>query len=497
MNSSDDRSYPQAGRAPLIAARTFKPAVLPNTPTTIPVETSTLASEHHGSKNPATLPIEKEVPVKSYAEQSYDWANRPNDNSSQPGNANLVTVGLDSDNSTVASLPETESGSANSIEISESLVDRLVLQANCPHPLKNPIRFLGWAVTMTFGIVTLVLLLATIAAIPIVNFIALGYLLDVEGRVARSGRIRDAFPLLPLAPRIGSIVLGIWIFLLPLRFIAWAAHDARLISPGSAADIGWHVTRNIAIVLVTIHLCLAVSRGGRLSTFFRPLKNLRWFIGQLRTGGYWERADRTVWEFTQQFRRGHYFWLGLRGWLGAFLWLVVPTLLFAVANKPNGLLGLITFVGGILLSVVFAWLPFLQARFAAENRLYAYRELKTIRELWRRAPMSFAGAAIVTYALSLPLFLSTIVLPPQDALWMVTPIFIVSIYPARVLTAWAYSQAVKREHRAWFSLRLVTGLLVMPTLMFYTFLLFFTQFIGSSGKLVLFQHHAFLLPRPF
>ena len=80
---------------------------------------------------------------------------------------------------------------------------------------------------------------------------------------------------------------------------------------------------------------------------------------------------------------------------------------------------------------------------------------------------------------------------------MVTPIFIVSIFPARVFTGWAYHQAVRRLNRAHFTWRLASGVVLMPTLMFYTFLLFFTQFIGASGKLVLFQHHALLLPRPF
>ncbi len=378
-----------------------------------------------------------------------------------------------------------------------SLIDQLVAKAQCPHPIWHPLRFIGWAITMSFGIATMVLALAVLAAIPIVNFIALGYLLEVEGRVARSGKFRDAFPLLPLAPRIGSMVIGIWIFLLPMRFLAWTAADARLISPGSAADIGWHVALNIAIVLVSVHLCLALARGGRLSTFFRPLKNLLWFRKQWREGGYWDRAENTVWEFLGQFRRTHYFWLGLKGWFGAFLWLVIPTAIFAAANKPNGGAAIISIIGGFLLSIIFAWVPFLQARYAAEERLSAFKELRTIRELYRRAPVCCTLAAIVTYAMSLPLFFATVALPPQDALWMVTPIFIVSIYPARVFTGWAYHQAVKRDHRAWFSLRVLMSLILMPSLMFYTFILFFTQFIGSSGKWVLFQHHALLLPTPF
>ncbi len=71
---------------------------------------------------------------------------------------------------------------------------------------------------MSFGITCLVIFLALIAAVPIVNFIALGYLLDVEGRVARTGKIRLAFPLLDIAPRMGTIVIGVGLWLIPLFF---------------------------------------------------------------------------------------------------------------------------------------------------------------------------------------------------------------------------------------------------------------------------------------
>jgi hypothetical protein len=378
-----------------------------------------------------------------------------------------------------------------------SPVDRLAQQTPCPHPIWHPIRFVGWVVSTVFGIVTLILGLAVVAAIPLVNFIALGYLLEAEGRVARTGRFRDAFPLLPLAPRIGGIVLGVWFWLIPLRFLAWTAADARLIAQGSPADFGWHLALRIAMVVVTIHLCLALARGGRLSCFFRPFKNLFWLRKQWKAGGYWASAEQSVWEFFSQFRRSYYFWKGLKAAAGAMLWLIIPTALFAAANKPNGGAAFVSIFGGVLLSIVFAWVPFLQAHYSIDGRFSAFRQLGTIREMYRRAPLCWALAASVTYALSLPLFFATIVLPPQDALWLVTPIFIISIYPARVLTGWAYYQASIRERRAWFSLRLVTGLLVMPVMVFYTFILFFTQFIGSSGKWVLFQHHALLLPRPF
>ncbi|HVW01173.1 MAG TPA: hypothetical protein VHB77_12560 [Planctomycetaceae bacterium] len=379
----------------------------------------------------------------------------------------------------------------------DSPVQALTEAARPPHPLRRPLRFLGWLIQSTFGIVTLIVLISVLAAIPIVNFLALGYLLEVEGSVARTGRFRRAFPLIEFAPRIGSMVLGVGLWLLPVRFFAGMAGDAHLISPGSFGDRALHLVTVILAGLVATHLCLALGRGGSFGCFFRPIKNVRWFLAQLRAGSYWDTADRGIQDFLAGLRLKHHFWLGLRGFAGAFLWLVIPTTLFAVAKDNQGPAILVTLVGGAMLVIVLSWLPFLQARFAAENRWGAMFELRAIRELNRKAPLSFWLATVVTFALALPPYLGTPVLPPRDALWMVTILFVVANYPGRVLVGWAYYQAVARPRRAWFGLRWLSNLTVLPLLAIFVFLLFFTQFIGSHGKLVLFEHHALLLPAPF
>jgi hypothetical protein len=95
------------------------------------------------------------------------------------------------------------------------------------------------------------------------------------------------------------------------------------------------------------------------------------------------------------------------------------------------------------------------------------------------------------------MYLFKIVLPPADAMWMETLVFIVSIYPLKVITGWAYRRAISRDRRAFVALRWLTRLAMVPLLATYVFLLFFTQFIGEHGKRVLFEHHAFMLPSPF
>src|SRR5690606_34693041 len=122
-------------------------------------------------------------------------------------------------------------------------------------------------------------------------FLALGYVLEVEGRIGRSGRLQDGFPLLNVAPRIGSIAIGLWLWLLPLRLLAGAASDAAIIDPGGVAAARLHTLVAVTWGLLSLHLCLALARGGSPGCFVRPLKNLRWLAGRLREGEYFAEAS--------------------------------------------------------------------------------------------------------------------------------------------------------------------------------------------------------------
>jgi hypothetical protein len=369
--------------------------------------------------------------------------------------------------------------------------------AEFPSPWRHPFRAIAWSARAAFGIVSLIVLLALLAAIPIVNFLVLGYLLEAEGGVARGGRLRRAFPLLTIAPRLGSIALGVWLWLLPLRLLANVAADARLIDPTGRSTRRLDFAVTALSIAIAVHLCLALARGGSIGCFLRPIKNARWAIRQWRLGGYAEKAAAEIRAFVAGLRLRYHFWLGVRGAFGAFAWLVVPTALFAFASKTEGRQIVVTILGGLLLLPVLAWLPFLQARFASENRFRGLFELREVRRLFSHAPLAWLLAVVATYVLALPLYLLKVFLLPQDAMWFVTLVFILSIYPARLVTGWAYGRAVRRPQRANFVSRWSARLLMGPLLAVYVFLLFFTQFIGQHGKGVLFEHHAFLVPAPF
>jgi hypothetical protein len=200
-----------------------------------------------------------------------------------------------------------------------------------------------------------------------------------------------------------------------------------------------------------------------------------------------------VWDFVAALRLPYYFWLGARGFAGAFVWLAVPVTLLAVGRQapPVG------FVGAALLVGVVLYLPFLQVRFATENRFRALFELGRVRAQFRRAPWAFAAAFAITLLFALPLYVLKIEMIPREAAWLPTLVFLVFIFPARLLAGWAYGRAQRRQTpRHWF-FRWTARLGMLPTALVYVVVVFFTQYAAWGGIGSLYEQHAFLLPVPF
>ena len=393
------------------------------------------------------------------------------------------------------SVSEFASESALPVLEEELVADRL---PPFPVPWRHPIQCVLWIVRTLFGLASLTLLLAIAAAVPLVNFWVLGYLLDVEGRVARSGKIRASFPLLGLAPRFGSIVLGVWLCVLPLRLLAGAATDAALIDPQGAVAARWAGGLFVVKWLMAAHLCLALARGGALSCFFRPIKNVRWLLARWRDHDYWVRASTAIGQFLTGLNARPYYSAGWRGYLGTAAWLFIPSALYGSMHDPDKPAQvLVMLIGGVGLWLTLMWAPLLQARFAAENRVIVFGELGQARELFRRAPFAWLFAIVLTYLLALPLYLFKAVSPPQDAMWFITIIFVISIFPTKVALGWAYGRSMRRTERAWWPWRWLCRIVLGVLLAIYVFILFGTPAISEHGRRVLFEHHTLLLPVPF
>src|SRR4051812_42417817 len=72
-----------------------------------------------------------------------------------------------------------------------------------PGVLRRAWRGAASASEWAFGAGALVLGLAVLAAVPVVQFVGFGYLLEAGGRVARTGRLRDGLIGVRKAARLG------------------------------------------------------------------------------------------------------------------------------------------------------------------------------------------------------------------------------------------------------------------------------------------------------
>jgi len=358
-------------------------------------------------------------------------------------------------------------------------------------------NLVGSFVEWMFGLASLIVGLSILATLPLLQFMSLGYLLEASGRVIRSGRIRDGFIGVRKTGRVGSVAAGVFLTLLPVRLFSSLSYSSYLLNGDSAQT---KFLRGIVLVfgvLALWHIGWATFRGGKLRHFLwpAPLK----FLRRLKAGGMYDDAATRLWEFFRGLRLPYYFWMGLRGFLGALIWLLIPVTLMAFSSRiqPPGLGGLCAFVGGVLLSIVLLYLPFLQARLPATNRFGSQFNLRLVRKQFRRAPIAYWFSPLMTLALAIPLYLLKAELIPREAAWLPSLFFVAFMFPARILVGWAVSRSERRDrNRLWLS-RWGARLATLPVVLIYALLVYFTQFTSWYGAWSLYEQHAFLVPVPF
>jgi hypothetical protein len=361
--------------------------------------------------------------------------------------------------------------------------------------LARVFAWIGSVLEWLCGALTLTVTLAVLSVIPILNFLSLGYLLEASGRVARTKRLRVGFVGVRKAAVFGRIVVGTWLILWPLRFIASMEKDAKLIAAGSSAARGWRIAFFLFAVLSIGHIVWACLRGGKLRHFLwpAPIRLIKW----LRTSGKLEKIRHGIVHYVASLRIGHYFRLGAFGFFGSVLWLAIPvSLLIIGAFLPPGGGFLLALLGGGLLFLVALYLPFVQTHYAVENRFGAMFELGRVRQLFRQAPVAFWTALFITLLFSLPLYLLKIEFPPREIAWLPSLFFVAFIFPARLLTGWAMGRALKREQPRHFIFRWLARFSVIPVAGFYVLIVYLTQYLSWHGAFSLIEQHAFLVPSP-
>ena len=347
-----------------------------------------------------------------------------------------------------------------------------------------------------FGFVSLLIGLAVLATIPIVQLLSLGYLLEAGARVARTGRLRSGFIGIRKTSRIGSIALGTWLLLWPARYVSSVWYSSHLIDADSSATARWRALLIALTILSLFQISWAWFRGGKLRHFFWPAP-IR-LIRELCRGGKYRRSRDAVWDFFVSLRLGYYFSLGWRGFVGALIWLFFPILLFIGATSFSPpLRPFAGFAGVILLFFVFLHLPFLQLNFAVEGKLSSMFDTQRVRNLFRRSPIAFCLALTVTLTFALPLYLLKIELTPKEVFVLPSFVFVVFIFPSRLLTGWALSRAYRHPNPRNFIFRWFSRLLGISVVGAYILFIFFTRYTSWHGHWSLLEQHAFMVPVPF
>ncbi|MFI5455896.1 MAG: hypothetical protein ACHRXM_10640 [Isosphaerales bacterium] len=349
------------------------------------------------------------------------------------------------------------------------------------------------AVEWLFGLVSLLVGLSMLAALPLVQFVSLGYFLESSARVARTGRLRDGFVGVRRAARVGGVAAGIWLSLVPAWLVASYARTAELIDPGGRVALGWRIGLLVVTVISLMHIAMSCARGGRLRHFLTPFVHPFWLVRRLRRGGLYSEARDGLWEFVARLRAPYYFRLGLVGFLGTLAWLAVPAILIAATGKVP-LLGLL---GALLLAVIVPFLPFLQVRYAVEGHVSALFSPRAIRDRFRRAPWAFAFSLLVLLLAAIPLYLLKIEMIPREAAWLPSLVFVIFLAPARLLTGWAYARSGRRERPRHWIFRVLGRLAIVPAAALYVLIVFLAQYTSWAGVSSLYEQHAFLLPVPF
>lgn len=364
------------------------------------------------------------------------------------------------------------------------------------HRLADRARVLGRLFDQFVGAITIIPVLAVVSALPVLNLLSLGYLLEASARVARSGRLRDAWVGLKGFATLGKMVLAVWIAVLPVRLVHSYWRDAELIAPGSANATILRVILVILSVAVALHVLWAVVRGGKWRHFLwpAPLRLLRWIGAEWD----WRKLWGSVREGFRQLRLWHFFRLGALGFAGALLWLAIPVLILMAASRfaNPGVSFLTSLLGSILLGGAVLYIPFLQTRFALTGRFREFLEPGSARFAFRKAPFAFWIALAATLLFALPPYLLKIELTPDEVAWLPNIVFVLLIFPARALLGWSLARAERRETpRIWVS-RWAARLAALPVVAVYVFFVWFSQYLNWHGSLGLLEQHAFLVPAP-
>ncbi|GIW97712.1 MAG: hypothetical protein KatS3mg111_1045 [Pirellulaceae bacterium] len=370
-------------------------------------------------------------------------------------------------------------------------------------PRRLPSRWFqwpGWLLGRVWDLTSLWVLLAVVAAVPIVQLASLGYLLRGAANLAQGRGWSTALPGLRLAGRLGTFCLWTGLSWLPIWLVNDLAYSAQLLAPESGTAMRWRIAAGLATGGWLVYVAWAAIRGGRWWHFLWPAP---WrFVREgwrLRT---WQGASDKLAALWRQLSFGHLWWLGFRGAVGALLWLLVPTSMMIVGLRALefDLAAVVGLLGALGMTAVVLYLPFLQVQMAVDNRFRSMLRLRSVRRRFRYAPWAHAASLLAMCLASLPLYLLRIEATPAELLWAPALVFVLFMLPVKLGLGAAMGYASRREscgqqQRHWLN-RWGARVVALTSVLVYVGSLYVAQLVAGQGALVMYFQHAFLVPAP-
>lgn len=356
-------------------------------------------------------------------------------------------------------------------------------------------NFFNESLEWSFGFITMLVLLAFIAVIPILNFVSLGYLVQMGANIASTGKLTDGLVGIKKSAILGRMALGSWLCFWPVKFVFELKMAAHLTDPGGSQEQFFHLLSIFLLFLTVLHILWACLRGGKFRHFIwpAPLAFYKW----LKTPQHFKPLTEKISRYLSEIQFKSYFTLGFKSFLGASIWLAIPVglLIFTTFLPPAGMV--LSIPAGIALMWVVLHLPFLQLHLANQKSFRAVFDIKSIRQVFQKAPLNSWLALFITLLFSIPLYLLKIELTPEEIAWMPSLLFVFFIFPARLLVGWAIFKANRHQDLSARGYRWAAKVAAIPVLLGYVTLIFINQYLSWNGSYSLLEQHAFLVPAPW
>ncbi len=382
--------------------------------------------------------------------------------------------------------------------------------------LNLPIR----VIVASWEVVSVYVLLASVAAIPVIQFASLGYLLYSASRLAEGQPWRSCLPGARISGRITLFMLLAAICWLPVWLVTDLSYSAQLLQPDSLSALFWRIGAFMITLTWLAHVTWAAVRGGRWWHFVWPAP-IRFLLQGFRPST-WRRASDQLFELVDSLQLPRLWWLGLRAAVGAIAWTCVPVSLMIIGLRAqgDGPFGLVGLLGAVSMGLIMLYLPFLQLQLAQTGRFNEVFNVIEVRRRFVAAPLAHAFALLLLCGLSIPLYVLRIEATPSELLWAPALVFVVFMMPAKWIlgaamgyadsrriaagavpyqSEWATTAekraALRLGRRSWI-LRWPARTVSLASVAIYVGSLYVAQLVAGQGAWVMYFQHAVLVPAP-